>query len=113
MMSPAIRSGDLNRRITIQARDTTVDGFGQQAATWADVLSCWASIRPLSGRELLSAQAQVSETTHEIQIRYRSGITPANRVVYQGRVFNVLSVLDKDTKHKALTLLCSEGLNQG
>lgn len=108
-----VRSGDLNRRIAIQQRTTTPDGYGQQTTTWTDVITCWASIEPLNGRELVQAQAVQAETTHQVTILYRSSITAAMRVVYQGRVFNILSVIDPDTSHVALQLLCSEGLNQG
>jgi len=110
----AVRSGDFNRRITIQRRSSaTPNGFGQASQTWADVLSCWARIEPLSGRELELAQATHAEVTHLVEILYRPGITAAMRAVYQGRVLNVLSVIDPDTAHITLELLCSEGLNQG
>jgi SPP1 family predicted phage head-tail adaptor len=35
------------------------------------------------------------------------------RVIYQGRVFDIQSVIDVDTQHRRLALMCSEGLNQG
>lgn len=108
-----LRSGDLRRQIVIQQRSTTKDTHGQESTSWSDVATTWAAIEPLNGRELLAAQAQQSETTHQVVIRYRTGITAANRVLYQGRVFNVLSVIDQDMKHRSLMLLCSEGLNQG
>lgn len=112
-MAHSLRSGELNRRITIQQRATSTDSYGQQATTWADVLSCWAAIEPLDGRELLLAQAINAEVTHRLTVRYRTGITAAMRATYQGRLFNIHAVLDPDTAHVALQLLCSEGLNQG
>jgi len=112
-MAHALRSGELNRRITIQQRDSEQNTFGQQLLTWSDVLICWAGIEQMQGRELEMAQAINAETTHRVTIRYRAGITPAMRVLYQGRVLNVLSVLDIDTAHVALHLMCSGGLNQG
>jgi SPP1 family predicted phage head-tail adaptor len=108
-----VRAGDLSRRILLEQRNETVDTFGQRSNTWTKALDTWASIRPLSGHELLSAQAINAETTHEVVIRYREDVTSAMRVVYQGRYFNVQSVLDADMKHRKLTLLCSEGLNAG
>jgi SPP1 family predicted phage head-tail adaptor len=48
-----------------------------------------------------------------VVIRYRSGVLPAMRVIYQGRVFDIQSVIDVDTQHRRLALMCSEGLNQG
>ena len=108
-----LRAGDMNRRITLQARDTAVDSHGQQATTWADVITCWASIEPLDGRELVTAKAINAEVSHRVVVRYRAGVTAAMRAVYQGRFFNILSVTDPDTAHVALHLLCSEGLTQG
>lgn len=112
-MSHNLRAGDLNRRITIQQRSSTPDSYGQQSGAWTDVVTCWAGIEPLTGRELLAAQAVNTENTHQVKLRYRTGITAAMRVVYQGRLFNILSVIDPDTAHVALHLLCSEGLTQG
>lgn len=103
-------AASLNRRLTVQARATTVDAFGQQTTTWADVYTLWAAITPLAGRELVAAQAVNSETTHEIMLRYRTGIVAAQRLVYQGRIFAVLNVQDVATEHRWLKLLCSEGL---
>ena len=92
-----IRAGDLNRVITFQQRNTDKDSFGQQSTTWTDYLTARAEIEQLSGSELVSAQALMAETTHRITVRYRPSITASLRVIYQGRVFNVLSVIDEFT----------------
>jgi SPP1 family predicted phage head-tail adaptor len=112
-MDAVIDSADLNRRITIQSRAATQDSFGQQTQTWADVISCWARIEQLQGRELELAQALNSEITHQVTVRYRPAVTSAMRAVYQGRVFNILAVIDPETAHVVLQMQCSEGLNQG
>lgn len=112
-MTAHVRAGDLTRRITIQQRATTRDTFGQQTTTWTDLLSCWAQIEPMSGRELITAQAVNSEITHTVTILYRSQIKPAMRVVYQGRIFNIVSVTDQNSDHVITQMTCSEGMNQG
>ena len=112
-MSYTLDSSTLRRRITIQSRPATLDSFGQQVSTWSNVLSCWASIEPLAGQELIAAQAISSELSHTVTIQYRNTVTAAMRVIYQGRVLNIKSVTDPGTDHVALQLLCSEGLNQG
>ena len=106
-------SSSLNRRVTIQSRTSAIDSYGQQVTTWTDVVSCWASIETQSGRELLAAQAINAELTDMVTILYRTTITAAMRVLYQSRVLNIQSVIDPDTAHVALQLMCSEGLNQG
>lgn len=108
-----MRAGTLRRRITIQQRSTTKDSYGQQAVTWTDYISCWADIQPASGRELVAAQAQQYEISHTVLIRYRTGIVPTMRVVYQGTVYNILAIIDPDMRHESLMLSCSEGLTNG
>lgn len=112
-MTYSIDSGQMNRRMTFQSRSTSKDTFGQQFTPWADVFTAWVQIEPLQGRELINAQAVNVETTHRVTLRYRAGVSSALRGVYQGRVFNVLNVIDPETAHIALQLLCSEGLNPG
>lgn len=109
-MSVSLNSGDLNRRIRIEQRAVQRDTVGQLASPWDPVVTCWARIDQLSGRELVMAQAIHAETTHRIRIRYRPGITAAMRAVYGDRQFNVLGVTDPETAHVALDLFCSEGL---
>lgn len=108
-----MRGGDLRKRVTIQQRTTDQDDYGQQLNQWDDVARVWAGIEPLNGRELLAAAAVQAETTHTVTMRYRPGITPQLRINYNGRLFNILNVLDDNERHRTLTLLCSEGLNNG
>lgn len=109
--------GHLNRRLTIQQRAATPDSFGQQSTTWSDLMTVWACIKPLAGRELVSAQAINAETTHEVTIRYSATaatITVAMRAVYQGRILGIVAPpIDVETAHVTLRLLCSEALNLG
>lgn len=111
-MAGEFDSSRLNRRITLQQRGTP-NPMGPSAADWSDVVTTWAEIRPLQGRELVSAQAINAEVTHEVLIRYRANVTSSMRAVYQGRVLDIRAVLDEVTAHRFQRLLCSEGLTQG
>lgn len=117
-----MRAGDLRRRITIQLKGTAADTFGQASTSWTDFLTCWAAISPLSGRELVTAQAINAEITHQISIRYLESLAnpmqvAAMRIVYQNggvtRYFNVLSSQNVDERNRELLLSASEGLNLG
>ena len=108
-----MRAGTLRTRVLIQQRALGRDGFGQQVTTWSTLSEAWAAIEPMSGRELELAQAVSAEVTHQVTIRYRPGITQAMRIVYNGRVFDIHSVLDADMRHREMVLMCGEGLNQG
>lgn len=108
-----MQAGKLRKRIEIQRRASTQDGYGQPLMTWETIASTQAEIEPMNGRELVAAMAVQSEATHTVTIRYRPGITAALRIKYAGRLFNIHSVIDESERHRMLTLLCSEGMNDG
>jgi len=107
--------GKMNKRITIQSQVTTQDGLGTESTTWSDVVACWAWIRPVSGRELLGAQAPQVVHDTRIRIRYQTGIAidAKMRVNFGGRLYGIVGVLDLEERHEYLELLCTQGANKG
>jgi SPP1 family predicted phage head-tail adaptor len=112
-MSVVFKAGDYRKLVTIQQRSLTQDSYGGQSETWSDVMTVWASIEPLSSRELMAAQAVQSETTHQIRIRYMPGITADMRAVYNGRYFNLARPLNTEERNIELVIPAIEGLNRG
>jgi len=117
-----MRAGDLRRRITLQRRLVTRDTFGQQQTSWIDWLAAVpADIQPLTGRELLAAQAVNSETTHEITVRYHPRLAnpvevAGMRAVYAAgngvvRFFNLLAAMNVDERNRQIVIKASEGLH--
>jgi SPP1 family predicted phage head-tail adaptor len=108
-----LQAGSLNRVVELQSRPTTVDAYGQQSTTWTTVITARAAIEPLSGSEVIAAGALIGETLVNVTIRYRPGITPTMRVLYEGQVYDILYVLDDFMRHRKLTLLCKRGATRG
>jgi len=109
-----MRAGELRRRVTIQQRTTTLDTYGGQSTAWTDFAkNVPCSISPLNGRELMAAQAVNSEVSHTISMRYLAGLTAAMRILYGTRVFNIQGVINVDERNREMTVLASEGLNDG
>lgn len=101
-----MKAGDLDQRVTIERLSGGVDELGQPLPDeWTAIGSCWASVRPLMGREYIAAQAAQSEVTARVVIRYRPGITPADRVNHEGRLYNITAVLDVRSEHDELVLM--------
>ena len=114
----AISAGTLNKRITIQQQISSVDSYGQPVSTWTDVATVWASIEPSVGRELMAAQAVSLDQPTTIVIRWQPlfaspKAVAAMRVVYNSRIFNLHSIQNESERNAVLTLLASEGLNDG
>ena len=108
-----MRAGKLRQMIVIQSHTFTTDDFGGQIEAWADVATVAASVEPLSGRELIAAQAAQSEITTRFVVRYLAGIEPAMRIVYNGKIYNISAIIDPEERHRELQIMTATGLNQG
>ena len=112
------RAGDLAHRITFQKRSFGSDVNGGATTDWVSLTTMWASIRVLSARELVAAQALNAEVTHKIVCRYRNFLSKptevvAMRVLFRGRVFNLHQATNTDERNYEIVMMASEGLNLG
>ena len=104
--------GQMRQRIALQAK-TITKSEGIPLESWTTVAIVWAAVSDISGKEYFQAGAMQSEVTTRIKIRYRTGITPSMRVLYGSRVFQILSVIDKDERHRVIELMCKEVIPGG
>ncbi len=70
-------------------------------------------LREAVDMKAFQAGALQSEVTTRIKIRYRTGLTTSMRVLYGCRVFQILSVIDKDERHRVIELMCKEVIPGG
>jgi SPP1 family predicted phage head-tail adaptor len=103
-----MHAGNLKHRIIIQQRTNTQDASGQPLETWSTFATVWANITPLIGRDYLAARQLVDEVDHDVTIRYRSGVLPKMRISYDGRTFEIISVINKDEGDAWMYLKCKE-----
>jgi len=93
-----ISSGLMRERVTIQAPTERQNQFGEATVTWSDVATVWASVQGLSAREYLAAQQVGSIITHKIRIRFFAGLTHSYRIIWRGRIMEIASVLERETR---------------
>jgi SPP1 family predicted phage head-tail adaptor len=103
--------GELRHKITIQKLVNIQDTFGQPVEQWPDVVTVWASVNPIIGREFFAAQQVNSEVTHKIKMRYRSDITSDMRIKLGNRIFDIISPpINPGEKKIELQIMCKERL---
>ncbi len=108
-----MEAGKLRHPISIQQdAGNTKDAAGHRIANWTEISggAVWASVEPLTGRELYMAMQVQAQVTHKIKIRYVSGVTPKMRVVYGSRNFNIESVLNIEERNIEMHLMCKENV---
>jgi SPP1 family predicted phage head-tail adaptor len=104
------RVGVLRRRLTLEAPVRTPGEGGAATITWSALAQVWAAITPVSGRELVRGDGMTARMTHEVLIRYRSGVRPEMRFTSGSRVFEIRVVMDEDERRRWLACLCEERL---
>lgn len=103
-----------NKRVTFQRRGTGQSATGQPNGTFTNVMTIWAAINPISGREYFNASGERAEVTHKIDVRYCSELAdlkPKDRALYGSRVFNIRSVINVEERGRKLLLMCTEHVN--
>ena len=75
-----MKAGELKHYITIEKPKMVVNDRGGKDKSWETFASCWASIKPVSGREFVAGIQTESEITTHIKIRYLAGIKNDMRV---------------------------------
>lgn len=89
-----MRAGLLSERIEIQAPTESRSATGQVLLDYASVGTYWARVEPLSGNELVRAQATQIAATHRISMRYTPVVTERCLIIYRGRCLDITNVSD-------------------
>ena len=111
-----VKAGQLRHRVTIakyQAGGRDDDGY-DLPAQWTEQGKLWAKVTPLSSKDLLSAQAEQSEVTARMMVRYNTDIDTTMRVIWKGRIFAIASqgLDDNDSGCEYTTFNLSGGIEQ-
>jgi SPP1 family predicted phage head-tail adaptor len=77
---------------------------------WVDVEAVWASVRPGgSGERFLTAADQMQASiSHTVRMRWRAGLGPKLRLLWDGKFLGIQSVVDPDGRKRELVALCLE-----
>ena len=92
-----IDSGELDRRITVQAFTETENAMGEIVKAWSDAQTLWASVSNGTGQERRQAAQDQSARVATFIVRdstFTAALTPtAHRVQYSGLTWDIESVV--------------------
>ena len=91
-----MRAGTLIHRLTIQRWTPDVDPKWGLSPAWTDIETIWGCVTPKSGTEKPDGDGVQASVTHEVSVRYRSDLTSKDRLVFQNRTFDIVSILNVD-----------------
>jgi SPP1 family predicted phage head-tail adaptor len=105
--SSSIRAGQLQHRVQFQRQEQVQNAYGEFTASWVTVIQRWVRLVPVSGTENLHADQLDARVTHEIQMRHER-IDPNYRMIYRGRVFELVSIINEDEDGFVTRILARE-----
>ena len=84
------------------------DEYGEPQDDPIPVITIWAAIEPLRGREYFAAMAEQVDVTTRIRIRYRDGIDRTMIARHGNTEFEILNIIHPEFGKKELQLMCKE-----
>ena len=107
-----MRAGTLRHRLVIQTKTSTGDGMGGVTESWNDEREVMAAIVPVKSDEKMVAQQMGQEITHQIHMRYVSGLTADKRLRYfdSTTYFDIHSVINPDYRNRNLQIIAKENV---
>jgi len=107
-----VRGGELRHSIDFQQKTETSDDLGPGGnESWSNVSGLTgirAAIWPMSAREQRQNGKLEMEITHQIRIRYISGVDEKYRIKFGTRYFNIISLINAEEKNVRLDIMARE-----
>jgi head-tail adaptor len=96
-----MRSGNLDREITVQSSTTVIGDDGTPAVTWATVATLRAQRIEATTDEYIRSYGASTERIMVFRTRYIDGVTGADQIVFEGQPF-VIKQIKEIGRRKAL-----------
>lgn len=103
-----MKAGALNKKIVFQGITSTSNGLGEKEGKKVNVLTTWASIQTISGKEQFLSNQNYATLSHKIRCRYSDKINKKQTIKYKDREFEILAVLDIFEKNREFEILVKE-----
>ena len=107
--NPQNNSGSYRHRITIETISETENDMGDVLINWITFKTAWSMIKTVRGNEFVEAASTQGERIVRFIIRYTAGITNDMRIIYDGRIFEIISPpINDDELNDTLTIMARE-----
>ena len=102
-----MRSGRMDRYLTIQFKTISVGSDGAAIETWATRTKAWGERRELNMSERIQANAVQADTSARYFLRYNTIINEKDRIIDGNKTLEVIGVIEIG-RGKGLELIVSD-----
>ncbi|WP_126974655.1 phage head closure protein [Frigidibacter oleivorans] len=103
-----MRAGKLRDIVIIERGTDTINAAGTPETVWATHATLRAEVVQRGTTEFMRVQGAVDEAVVVFRTRFLAGITTADRIVFDGRVFGIREIVEIE-RRRGLELRCQEG----
>jgi len=103
-----IDPGAFRDELSLQECQTIYDALGGFSQNWIETTTLFAKIDPASASSKYEADQTVETVTHEITMRWQSGVQSGMRLLKDNRIFEIRTVYDPDESGRYLVCGVSE-----
>ena len=102
-----MRAGALDRKIVIEVKGLTKDGFGQEKEGWTTLYNVSAQVLPMRGNERFIGDQPMDQADTKFRIRHIAGINPKDhRIFYNGKAYDITGQPMEIGRREGLELHC-------
>lgn len=91
--------GMMNRSITIERETETLSPSGDPRKNWSPLATVRAELIQQSANEFITGYGEAQTGTVIFRVRYRPGITTADRVTYDGIAYGIKEIKTIGRRH--------------
>ena len=106
--------GKMDQRVFIQRATATADGMGGSTVTWATIATVWAAVTPfpMKAQEAMVEGRMTATQPLQMRIYSRRDLTEKDRVLWDGRTFNIRGIPLDSLRSQFMDLVIEAGVTQ-
>ena len=104
----SINPGRLNKRVDFYRYTEVETSLGDTRTELQKATSVWAEIKPVRGTEFLEYYREANQLQFKLTMRWLEGLTEKDVIVYQGRQFEINSIINIMEANAYLEVYCTE-----
>jgi SPP1 family predicted phage head-tail adaptor len=108
-----MQAGQLRHRVQLTTKTVTRGTNGEEIVTYPVTATLWANVEVVGGGETIAQQQAAATLTHQVTIRYYSGLEPTMRLNWlrgdgTARTLVITAPPIEDATRRQMILNCSE-----
>lgn len=100
--------GRLRDQVVFETPSGTLNTYGEPVDTWSTFATVFGELRSVSGSEYLKSDRIQGDVSHQITVRFLSGLLPKMRAKVGTRVFEIAAILPDRTNAKFQQVIVRE-----